>query len=292
MRLIAAVALTLGLVWPASAISPFEKSQQPPPPSERQPPKSEPRRPSQTNGESNALYPESATSKPASGSLNAMEESANTDRGQDAHEGNKFGEFVAKTISDPIALYTLVLTVSTIVLAAYTARLWSTTNKLRIAGEDTTKRQLRAYVFADLPKQSEIPGTYGQYTRALVTTRNAGQTPAYRVAYKFKTTFHCLPLQDELSVSLSGDEPCTVLNPSASIKQDLEPEQTMTEEQKTGFGRGDVAIFTYGEIRYVDAFGYNRVSRFRCIRRTEWAEWEWCSEGNETEESAGLSQPP
>jgi hypothetical protein len=102
------------------------------------------------------------------------------------------GRFLHEFRDEIIAIFTIVLAVSTILL-------WRATYHLYEAGErqlthlsETAERQLRAYVFIDIIELEYI----GQAIKIEVAFRNQGRTPAYNLIQKAYTTVHSHPLED------------------------------------------------------------------------------------------------
>jgi hypothetical protein len=81
------------------------------------------------------------------------------------------GHFVHDNGEAIIALFTVVLAISTILL-------WGATRNLMISAESTSKRQLRAYLGIDAGAAT----IRGEQVEFWVNVRNRGQTPAYDVA--------------------------------------------------------------------------------------------------------------
>jgi hypothetical protein len=150
-------------------------------------------------------------------------------------------------------------------LAVATAGLWKATRDLVRGSEKTAERQLRAYVTAEA---CNIRDAYSNTAVGVsVVIHNFGQTPAYRIARSFDTKIvnatessppH-LPMRPERDQQTEGS-----IGPGAIVLANagLEP---FTPEQRAGLGAGSMFLFVYGEIRYTDAFGKPRWTRFRYV---------------------------
>jgi hypothetical protein len=106
--------------------------------------------------------------------------------------------------------------------------------------------------------------------RSTIVIKNFGQTPAYKVVCVDGFALDSYPPPAPINLTISEAE---FSNPNRS-KSDLGPTQfeqagqslkrpPLTSEERRALANGQGVIFVYGEIRYVDAFGQNRWTKFR-----------------------------
>ena len=110
--------------------------------------------------------------------------------GSDKSADNKDKEpFWQRATSDPVAVFTLILTAFTGILAWATYSLWKATQQLVIGAENTSERQLRAYVTLDRIMTNKVMNVDGQIVSISFQPIfvNSGQTIARKVAY-YSTT--------------------------------------------------------------------------------------------------------
>ena len=162
--------------------------------------------------------------------------------------------------------------------ALFTARLWRSTRRLAETGEATAHRQLRAYV--GVSHINYEPPVEGQMPRVIITIRNFGSTPAYKlaiavdaqianneqqlsIATSTSRTLGHLPPGVEFSISRSA-----VIAPGAGSKDQVD---------------GAHSAFVHGCIEYVDTFGTPHFTRFRLQDGADGSFFA-CREGNETDD--------
>jgi hypothetical protein len=162
--------------------------------------------------------------------------------------------------------------------ALFTARLWRSTRRLAETGEATAHRQLRAYV--GVSHITYEPPVEGQMPRVIITIRNFGSTPAYKlaiavdaqianneqqlsIATSTSRTLGHLPPGVEFSISRSA-----VIAPGAGSKDQVD---------------GAHSAFVHGCIEYVDTFGTPHFTRFRLQDGADGSFFA-CREGNETDD--------
>jgi hypothetical protein len=136
---------------------------------------------------------------------------------------------------------------------------WYTRKESETAAENG-RRQLRAYVF---PDQANLiwEGT-AKPTLAEIMIKNSGQTPAYRLSTVTAVVLGDFPLQGDLHVPPMPDNH-TVLPPTASYALSVPMGKPLTDDQLKAIQKGTQAIYAFGEISYVDAFGECRITRYR-----------------------------
>jgi hypothetical protein len=152
----------------------------------------------------------------------------------------------------------------------------------------TEERQLRAYIF---PVEAVLTQfTAGEVLKCRITTKNTGQTPAYRLRHMAIIGLVDFPPQEplpecEASESISK----TNLGPGGDIHKFGETKFPLTEAAVTRLKGGTAAIYVFGRIDFTDAFGGQRWVKYRCMTggdigfNTE-GRLGICLDGNETSE--------
>jgi hypothetical protein len=190
----------------------------------------------------------------------------------------------------------------TAVLAGFTLALWLSTKALWEAGErqikttrsvaavqarhtqrqlkhaeKTAERQLRAYVGVTVtesvlrhPDPAEDRGE-GSVFKLVLKIRNRGQTPAYDLTVRITTMFlnHPVKADYDFSRPIGNNPSMVVLGPSDDISAESSPHPLSAnevEEMKNPDSRR--RLYTFGEIKYRDAFETGRHTHF-CF----YAEW-------------------
>jgi hypothetical protein len=97
---------------------------------------------------------------------------------------------------------------------------------------------------------------------AEIVIKNSGQTPAYRLSTATVVTVRDFPLQGDLQVPAMPDNH-TVLPPNGSYALSVVLAQSLTVDQLKSIQKGTQAIYAFGEVSYVDAFGECRMTRYR-----------------------------
>lgn len=169
-----------------------------------------------------------------------------------------------KTFNDRlIAWSTVFLALVTTALAIFTAFLWKSTNRLVGSAEDTAQRQLRAYINISGGRVLNIDDPQNRIFR--LDIKNFGQTPAYEVSTVFKCIVREYPLDKNKPLDPVTDEEhkiFSVMGPTCEYRRDMiAPYNGEWVEPK--IKDGSTAIYGFGEIRYRDAFGIQRVTEFR-----------------------------
>lgn len=163
---------------------------------------------------------------------------------------------------EPLLVFTFFLMLATILLGGATLALWQSTKKLWLAGEkqlvhgeDTAKRQLRAYVGL---KSYEIEGTaVGEHPKVTLLFQNAGQTPAHDVTCRYGVGVDHFP-QPQLAgaANLPEAKSVAVLLPGATMKQSLVGTgPVLRQVEIDAINAGTAAIYCFGVVKYRDIFG-------------------------------------
>lgn len=170
--------------------------------------------------------------------------------------------WIEKFVGDPVALFTMVLTGATVGLWLATRSLWVATEQLVKGAEDTTRRQLRAYVsvHAGIVQYQKVGD--GHCIVINVTLKNQGVTPAYR----FKTGLQGdiykisdIPFANELR---SDSDQSSILGPGSEFQIRTNP-LWLDHSQMNGLTHKELSYFIWGSARYVDAFDVERYFIFR-----------------------------
>jgi hypothetical protein len=153
------------------------------------------------------------------------------------------------------------------------------TRDLVIGSDETSKRQLRAYVLAENCIRS------GNDTYR-VKIKNFGQTPAHELTVWTGIRYRTIPPSD-----LRTTRPENLDLSSSYLAQSnfivAEERRILTQQELTAFLREDALIFVVGDIRYLDIFGQPQLATFRYVHGGKYgvaAPGEplvACSEGNE-----------
>ena len=218
--------------------------------------------------------------------------------------------FWQRTTCDPVAFYTLFLTVFSGLLAAVSfvqiRYLIRADKTARIAAEaargsaetssTTAERQLRAYVLAD---------NIGFHASgiAIAQIRNFGQTPAYDVRITIESEWRN---RNDSLVHLGFTEnrfshPGTVIPPRhpVSIPADFGGIRLPANEadwpivQQDGRGRWSLRPFVWGRIEYVDAFSKARWTTFQFFSDMEpgASHMSQCAVGNDADQDSKEERP-
>jgi hypothetical protein len=121
--------------------------------------------------------------------------------------------------------------------------------------KDTSKRELRAYVFME---GGEVPNNAGFFTRLFL--RNNGQTPAYNVVVLISEDIFPTGEQDVFPIIPPRNPPSTVLQPQ-EYRAFTFPAPNPTDRRLVELGKS--MYFIWGEVLYTDAFGTDHHTKFR-----------------------------
>ena len=191
--------------------------------------------------------------------------------------------FWQRATNDPVAAFTFGLLFFTGTLCALgwiqAGRLQATVAQMRV----TEERQLRAYVIID---NLEVTGPKptGRAPRSyILTIKNFGQTPAYDVDVRL--VYEYGPLEESALPPLDLDSAPrnrTIVGPGGSLYVGCYPPATSIDVLNAVHA-GTMDLYVRGVIRYGDAFGRQRTTRF-CQRRARNGHvMEGCAEGNDAD---------
>jgi hypothetical protein len=127
--------------------------------------------------------------------------------------------------------------------------------------QDTTKRQLRAYIALESAAFESSPLI--RPSNLLVSFKNYGATPAYSV--KFAGCVHTITQQELELLSIEEE--------SFESKGTLPPNESgvnaeyinFPDEVRQNLRDNNLKLFVYGEVRYIDIFGEPHKTKYRLI---------------------------
>jgi len=163
------------------------------------------------------------------------------------------------------AIATAFIAYFTYTLKEATARLWDAGERQLELATKTAERQLRAYVYVESVEMT--PPDLAGPSKAHLTIKNVGQTPGYGVVHLGRMLIQDfpslipLPELDEAGPTSRSDVP-----PSGILIKTLAGKRPLTLDERARITNGTAALYVYGEIRYRDAFGQDRWTRYRLMR--------------------------
>lgn len=170
-----------------------------------------------------------------------------------------------------IARWTIVVGFFTFVLAVATGYSAYVLNATDHTLKDTLKsqtasseRQLRAYVNATRSQLDMFGST--EQIKISVEVKNTGQTPAYKLRYRMEIFSGPFPLKEDLTIE--AGESSSVLGPGGDVLMGpLQMANKLTPEQVNEIIAGRMAVYAQGIIKYADAFGKDRTTKFNLFYR-------------------------
>jgi hypothetical protein len=154
-----------------------------------------------------------------------------------------------------------VLSLITGFLAWFTSNLWKATKKSIDDSRETAERQLRAYVFV---AGVEITNVGTNDIQAVITIRNTGKTPAYKVTISTKA--RAFNIQDDIVLEdtpVGSDSSRFVFGPDGLGQRNIPLRDIFTcSEAITTIREGGGILYIYGKILYEDAFKKNQSTQF------------------------------
>jgi hypothetical protein len=127
--------------------------------------------------------------------------------------------------------------------------------------EDTEQRQLRAYVGVEDHKLSNVGS--GQRPHWEITIKNFGQTPATGVSYRVASVIDYS--QSPTKLSEKPFEGSGILFPGDRMTPTNDVTNPLTPVDMTGISSGNTLFHVYGQVKYRDAFGERRCTKFRLM---------------------------
>ena len=138
---------------------------------------------------------------------------------------------------------------------------------------NTSRRELRAYVFADSVGvyllKSQTPRSENGKVGSTIVIRNSGQTPAYDVVHWCSLVCHPIHREEELVIPLITDVVKTNLPPGGAMHANRRIIAHLTRHDQQEMREGRSALYVFGRIVYRDAF--NRMQH--TIYRFAYAGW-------------------
>ncbi|MHB8843492.1 MAG: hypothetical protein ACYC7L_01980 [Nitrospirota bacterium] len=170
---------------------------------------------------------------------------------------------------------TVIIAAFTVVMGVWTVLLWRESKRTAIftgqtaeTMKDTTMQQLRAYVFTkhDEPFTLEINGRLSTAT----IIKNFGQTPAHDMMTCHRVGIYSLPLTTTNKLEdpiYEPDSPSGPLAPGEVAYQRATIPELLPDDISADIAAGKVALFVFGEIKYVDIFNKPHRTRY-CLFST------------------------
>lgn len=153
----------------------------------------------------------------------------------------------------------LINAASTAIMAIFTVALFFSTHLLWKSGERHSARELRAYVFIDkILREMHHDSPF----RVTVFVRNFGQTPAYGLTIESEMDFHAEERKEFVLPPQTNPDPSVTTIPPGGTGEHVLTHQ-WTEKEFEFLKDGKSRFYFFGIIRYRDAFGKDRWTRFR-----------------------------
>lgn len=174
------------------------------------------------------------------------------------------GNFIHDFREEIVAVGTLFIAAFTVILAAATALLYFATRDLVRGADKTAERQLRAYVHTAESTVTNISTGNGNVTFT-IRIKNFGQTPAHKLSVL--VAVELAPFPTDVSTLT---KPSTESLKNITLGPTAENTITMTRAPFSQTEIADMAarkaLYVYGTIRYEDAFGESRSTKFCLIK--------------------------
>jgi hypothetical protein len=168
--------------------------------------------------------------------------------------------FIHENRDDISAVSTLVIAIFTIVLGVATGLLWRATKSLVRGGEDTAKRQLRAYVHVE--QINALNMTTGPSPGIQIMTKNFGQTPAREIVITYRyAAFSRRNVDFDLTGAIRGQ--MVDLAPGQHDHLVIIVDLSAWVAMKQSVFTRATWFYVFGRIDYLDIFGKARWTEFR-----------------------------
>lgn len=167
----------------------------------------------------------------------------------------RIGDFLTKE-------HGFITALATIVLAAFTIRLWWSTDKLAAEAKSTAERQLRAYVFVESSRISNWEQPENIEIKIII--KNFGQTPATDFRIRQMTCVAAFPpiaIPEPTQQAMADMENFGSLAPQGAVTTTIE-HATFSPADREGITNGTRAFYVRGVIKYTDAFQRERTTSF------------------------------
>ena len=177
-----------------------------------------------------------------------------------------------------VAVFTALLFAVTAGLVWYTARLWGANKELIKSSEESSKRQLRAYVcMADLNIIDHKVHPVAENNKVLVIrVRNLGKTPAYAVRLYAGSSVH----RPVVSIDTTGTELPYLRNPEMIFPGKSYQHLAILSTDFLNAAFEGTPIYAYGCIDYTDAFEHKWRTLFSYKLNSDTDRWEPDTENN------------
>ena len=137
--------------------------------------------------------------------------------------------------------------------------LYRATRKLVLGAEETSERELRAYVSAE-PKPLQKQANNSWVSELEI--KNSGQTPAYAVTITvFMEVFAEPPSEQDFNVPVEETGSRISVPPGGTGRQALR--RSLSEDELDQVWKGRKNLYVFGQINYRDAFNKSRYTKFR-----------------------------
>jgi hypothetical protein len=193
-----------------------------------------------------------------------------------------------------IAIWTVVLGVATCILGIATWRLWNATDRLVTSAENTTERQLRAYLSIVPAKLQSVSPT--EKLHFTFSQTNMGNTPAYATKQRGVIRFIDHPLPNNFPFPDLPEPIGSTLGqaPRLEVHGHIIADENFTQDQLIEVMQGQVVgkrLYVFGQTEYIDAFKRPHWHRF-CFSFPGWHEAVlWAQAGNWDLINSILNQP-
>jgi hypothetical protein len=169
------------------------------------------------------------------------------------------GEWLHNHGEAVIALFTVILGIATWLL-------WRATKRLVEGADRTAERQLRAYVLPDRVVATVMK--IGQAPEIKIQFRNSGQTPAYQLMNNTFLDIRPVEAPDRVTVTAdwnSSELSRNTIAPNSKFFSRTKMEWLLTQDHCAAIRNGEYVFCVQGEIRYTDAFGHKRTTKYKYV---------------------------
>jgi hypothetical protein len=163
-----------------------------------------------------------------------------------------------KLKSDPVATFTFLLFIATVLL-------WWSTRQLVLGAERSSTQELRAYLSVSIgggSYQDRFKGIKFEVRPLLI---NSGHTPAHNVTYWAKAAILPLPLSDNFQFPSIENiiKSSYVLGPNQSLILNAMVDDYVPDEEVENIKLGkDKSPYIWGSVSYTDVFGVSHTTNF------------------------------
>ena len=188
--------------------------------------------------------------------------------------------FWQKANCDPVAYFTIWLAGFTGILALSTVGLWVATQSILRDASDTSRKQLRAYLFIEVCFFEKI---LNDSFTIVLNIKNFGQTPASKI----RVFGQARPFPDPKTQNFILKEPIDyriTLGPNAGYSHAIEVTK-VSPEGINAITMGVDEVYVWGIIYYTDCFGVDQKTPFRLLQHGPAKDganrFQVCAEGND-----------